>query len=149
MGSFVVYIKIVANYLNFSLFFSIRRSKMKLSESFKVLQLFLLSNCVICETDYCLTALCSGLKHIACQNSGDFDPTCPSDRKILDLSEEYRQLILDEHNQLRNKIASGQEIGFSTASMMSTMVSFSLLFKVIPIYAKFYHFRYGTMSWQN
>lgn len=79
------------------------------------------------DTNYCLTPLCSGLKHIACDNSGDFDPSCPSDRKFLDLYEEHRQLILDEHNKLRNKIASGQEIGFKTASMMSTMVSFKNL----------------------
>lgn len=78
------------------------------------------------ETNYCLTSLCSGLKHIACKNSGDFDPSCPSDRKFLDLYEEHKQLILDEHNKLRNKIASGQEIGFKTASMMSTMVNLKL-----------------------
>lgn len=118
---------------------------MKFLEVFNVLQLFLLSNFVACETDYCLTELCSGLKHIACQNSGDFDPSCPPDRKILELSEEDRQLILNEHNQLRNKIASGQEIGFSTASMMSTMVSFNLTFKIFPIYVKFLSFQ----IWNN
>ena len=95
---------------------------MKLSESLTYLQLLLLSSFVTCETNYCLTSLCSGLKHIACENSGDFSPSCPSDRKILDLFEEHKQLILDEHNKLRNKIASGQEIGFNKAAMMTTMV---------------------------
>jgi hypothetical protein len=96
---------------------------MKFSEGLLFLKLLLFDKFVASETNYCLTSLCSGLKHIACGNSGDFDSACPSDRKFLDLYEEHRQLILDEHNKLRNKIASGQEIGFSPASMMTTMVN--------------------------
>ncbi|XP_070492977.1 venom allergen-1-like [Chironomus tepperi] len=109
---------------------------MKLLNSLKFLQILLMSNFVASQTDYCSTSLCSGWKHIACENSGDFDPFCPPDRKILDLYDEHKQLIVDEHNKLRNKIASGQEIGFNSASMMSTMVWNDELAKLAELNAK-------------
>lgn len=68
--------------------------------------------------DYC--SLCS--KHIACNNTGNWNVSCPADAKLVVLSTSDIQLFLNEHNTLRNKIASGGQAGFLTASRMTTMV---------------------------
>lgn len=74
--------------------------------------------------NYCDSNLCpSGLKHIACGNSGSFDSKCPKDRKLIDFSESAIKLVLDHHNKYRNKIANGDQIGFFPATRMATMVS--------------------------
>lgn len=76
--------------------------------------------------DYCDPNLCSnGLKHIACNNSGNFAPTCPADKTLVNFSNYEIQQILDIHNTMRNKIASGGESskGFKPASKMSLMVT--------------------------
>lgn len=86
--------------------------------------LVLVANFVSCQTDYCSSSLCSDLEHIGCNHSGDFHPSCPNDKKIISFTDDDKQLILDEHNKLRNKLASGQQIGFKTASRMTTMVNF-------------------------
>lgn len=75
--------------------------------------------------DYCDLNLCSnGLKHIACNHSGSFAPTCPADKTMINFSNYEIQQILDIHNTMRNKIASGGESkgGFKPASKMSMMV---------------------------
>ena len=78
---------------------------------------------ISCATDYCNPDLCpAGEKHIACGNSGSWAASCPSDRKMLQLSDEQITDILDQHNQKRNMIANGEVSGYSTASRMATMV---------------------------
>ena len=78
---------------------------------------------IISATDYCKPDLCpAGLKHIACGNSGSWSPACPSDRKMLQLSDSNINEILDQHNNIRNMIANGQVDGYSSASRMATMV---------------------------
>lgn len=72
---------------------------------------------------YCENSLCPpGVKHIACRNSGNFDPSCPIDKKIVHLSAANIEAIVDSHNFYRNKIAMGDEDGFPSASRMATMV---------------------------
>lgn len=68
--------------------------------------------------DYC--SLCSN--HIACNNTGNWNASCPADAQLVVLSTNDIQLFLTEHNTLRNKIASGGQAGFLTASRMTTMV---------------------------
>ena len=74
-------------------------------------------------TDYCNPNLCSaGRTHIACGNSGDFSLSCPADRQLVNFTQNDIQVILNAHNTLRNKIASGAQPGFNQAARMATMV---------------------------
>jgi hypothetical protein len=79
---------------------------------------------VWCDTsDYCAPKLCkTGVDHIACESSWEFDVECPSDRMLVDLTESDINLILVEHNGFRNKIASGKQKGFKPATRMATMI---------------------------
>jgi hypothetical protein len=95
---------------------------MKCSKVFLVLQVVAAVTSAV-ETDYCSEAICKVGKHIACENSGEYGEACPSNAKIVELSETDIVVILNEHNSLRNKIASGNESRFSTAAKMTTMVS--------------------------
>lgn len=90
---------------------------------FKVFILALFVGSIQSATDYCSKDLCNGKKHIACGNSGQFSPSCPSDRKMVEIGDKEMQLILQTHNKLRNKIAKGEQSGFSPAKRMATMVS--------------------------
>ncbi|KAG5683322.1 hypothetical protein PVAND_012608 [Polypedilum vanderplanki] len=86
--------------------------------SFQLLSLFLL---VTSEVDYC-NIFCPIGKHIACGNNGDFGKSCTSDAKIVELTQENIETILNEHNRLRNRIASGVEVRFKTAARMTSMI---------------------------
>lgn len=96
-----------------------------------ILGLFVISflTCLVtAEFDYCDQRLCpqqrsKEQKHIACENSGEFSESCPTDRKLVNLTDSDKDLILRMHNIYRNKIASGSERGFSPAVRMATMVS--------------------------
>lgn len=70
-------------------------------------------------TNYCL--LCPN--HIACNNTGRFAPSCPSDAAIVKLAQSDINLIVTVHNQQRNKIAGGLVQGFKSATNMSLVVS--------------------------
>lgn len=75
-------------------------------------------------SDYCDPNLCpKGSKHIACKNYGNFVATCPADRKMVSLTVNDIKVIVAQHNKLRNRIASGAEVGFKSASRMATMVN--------------------------
>jgi hypothetical protein len=91
----------------------------------RVLSVVLISSLALVvagEVDYCSPEICSVGKHIACGHSGGFGDACPSNAKIEILSKSDINTILNDHNTLRNKIASGQEKGFSSAAKMSTLV---------------------------
>lgn len=94
-----------------------------------VLMVSVLFGLVSCDKDkFCDPSLCrSGNQHIACGHSGDFHEACPEDRHIVDLSKKEIELILDTHNNVRNKIANGDEPGFNPAERMATMVSHLLV----------------------
>lgn len=91
---------------------------------FKIFVLTLFIGSIQSATDYCSKELCGNKKHIACGNSGNFYATCPADRKMVEIGDKEVQQILKVHNKLRNKIANGDQEGFSPASRMATMVSF-------------------------
>ena len=61
--------------------------------------------------------------HITCGATGQFSPSCPSDRRSVKVTETVRKQILDLHNKHRQKIAGGNEPGFKTAARMTTMVT--------------------------
>lgn len=74
------------------------------------------------DQKYCKPNLCrSGVKHVACGHSGKFDINCPSDALILKLNTKEKNLFVNSHNSLRNKIAWGKHKGFPTASKMLTL----------------------------
>jgi hypothetical protein len=78
---------------------------------------------LVTANKYCDPKLCSNnQQHIACGNSGAFYPTCPANKELVEMSEANIQLILNNHNLYRNKIASGDETGFLPAARMATMV---------------------------
>ncbi|CRL03995.1 CLUMA_CG017113, isoform A [Clunio marinus] len=80
-----------------------------------------LITCNAFKSDYC--KMCpKGLRHVACGNLGRFSSSCPSDRKLVNLSPDNIKSILDNHNKWRNKIANGNEKGFKSAKRMATMM---------------------------
>ncbi|XP_039958570.1 antigen 5 like allergen Cul n 1 [Bactrocera tryoni] len=73
--------------------------------------------------DYCDPELCrntGGNKHIACNNNGNFHERCSPDARLVDLNF-YIPLILNEHNERRNKVAAGNVTGYASAKRMSVM----------------------------
>lgn len=92
---------------------------------FKLILLAFFIALVRSESKYCDPNYCSrGLKHIACESSGSFAPTCPKDRSLVNVTRTVIQKILDHHNKLRSRIANGDEVGFKPAARMATMVKF-------------------------
>ncbi|XP_070492878.1 antigen 5 like allergen Cul n 1-like [Chironomus tepperi] len=59
--------------------------------------------------------------HIGCEASGKLGPSCTSDAENIELTDEHKKIILEEHNKLRNKIAGGELEGFEPAKKMLTM----------------------------
>lgn len=72
----------------------------------------------VAAVDYC--ALCAD--HIACNNAGLWKAICPPDAVLADFSVAMKTAIVDKHNELRNKVASGGEPGFNTAAKMNKLV---------------------------
>lgn len=78
---------------------------------------------VVLGQNYCSSNLCPrGVSHIGCGHSGNFSSSCPADRSMVALSNNEIQQILDIHNTLRNKIGSGSENRFRSATKMSLLV---------------------------
>lgn len=91
------------------------------------------------EIDWCNMQNCVANTHIACNNNGVrtyFNIFCSKDNEgfllqswypqcvdqyEIPLSDSDKQLIVDEHNKNRNKIAFGQIPGFSTALRMGRL----------------------------
>lgn len=75
--------------------------------------------------DYCNQGLCgdSIFEHITCEATGTLLPSCPDDARATSLTHVNIKQILELHNELRNKIASGHQPGFLHANRMTTMVS--------------------------
>jgi hypothetical protein len=76
------------------------------------------------DTIYCEKDLCpSGYQpHIACGHSGEFSSTCPTDRRLINLTNENIKKFLNEHNNYRNIVASGKQTGLKSAASMKTLV---------------------------
>ncbi|KAM8709919.1 hypothetical protein ACLKA7_016684 [Drosophila subpalustris] len=72
-------------------------------------------------TNYCQPGLCPMLKkHIACRNNGELAKACPPNAQLLNLTQ-YQPLILNEHNLLRNLLASGKVENLPMPEKMATM----------------------------
>ncbi|KAG5886658.1 hypothetical protein JTB14_009476 [Gonioctena quinquepunctata] len=87
-----------------------------------ILSLFLLSSIFrscksSCEDHW---PSCGTIKNVACLRRGQ----CGSrgDCIVMDLDDEFRQLVLDEHNRLRNKVAQGQETRGGNGEAANMMV---------------------------
>lgn len=77
-------------------------------------------------TDYCDPKICTiepnpTFPHIGCNANTQLKSTCPSDAEYIELTDEHKKIILEEHNNLRNKIAGGKQKGFKPAKKMATM----------------------------
>lgn len=97
---------------------------------YRAVLVFVSAISVVSVVDYC--ALCS--THIACNNTGKFDPTCSADASVVHLGPNEIKQFLDEHNSLRNKIANGSQPGFLNATRMATVIGIDGI--LIAIYFK-------------
>nr|ABI20180.1 29 kDa salivary protein [Phlebotomus duboscqi] len=75
------------------------------------------------QTNYCDQKLCTSgygdvKPHIGCNNDGQLTKNCPSDAKIVELSEKQKNLFLKIHNRLRNRFAGGKVQPFKSAAKM-------------------------------
>ncbi|XP_061397350.1 antigen 5 like allergen Cul n 1-like [Musca vetustissima] len=74
------------------------------------------------QTDYCDTTFCpDGIKHVACEHSGNFSSTCPKNAAMVVIGDKLIQIILKAHNRKRHEIASGAVPNFKPACRMATM----------------------------
>ncbi|XP_055390108.1 antigen 5 like allergen Cul n 1-like [Condylostylus longicornis] len=87
------------------------------------------SNILDHKVFYCKPDLCkiwngtdyNYLKHIGCNNDGEFGSDCPTDATMVDMNQRRINLILDLHNIARNKIAMGEVPGFEPAENMPVL----------------------------
>lgn len=71
--------------------------------------------------DYCDPDLCDpGESHIGCNNSGGFVRACKK-AKVVEVTEEYKKIMLDEHNKYRSTVATGGVKWLPKAKQMATM----------------------------
>ncbi|XP_031639592.1 antigen 5 like allergen Cul n 1-like [Contarinia nasturtii] len=78
---------------------------------------------VTLSTDYCSDSICKkGEKHIACDNDGKFDKTCPSNVNIIEFTGDFKEFAINTQNKLRNRIALGEIVGYDKAARMATLV---------------------------
>jgi hypothetical protein len=101
--------------------------------------------------DYCAiqSQSCAGRHHIGCNNAGYWGTYCPPVRELVTLTQTQKNQIVNLHNSLRNKIASGQQSGFKPAARMATMVSFCRIIRYsILSYAQSIQ-RLGTRNWRD
>lgn len=86
----------------------------------KIVSFILVSSLAhVSAVNYC--DLCKG--HVACGNKGTFSDACPSDAKILKLTAANIENVVNNHNLLRNLLASGKVDGYQSASKMNMLVS--------------------------
>ncbi|XP_004444413.1 venom allergen 3 isoform X1 [Drosophila persimilis] len=85
-------------------------------------QLWSTSTPVAQAFDYCDPALCPGPeKHIACNNFGELADSCSPDAHVVRITPTRRNMILNELNEYRDRIARGDLLGFSPATRMATL----------------------------
>ncbi|EDV34125.1 uncharacterized protein Dana_GF21134 [Drosophila ananassae] len=72
--------------------------------------------------NYCVRGLCpKGTSHIACNNKGTFGSSCPANATIIPLAQKDKDFVIQAHNSLRSKWASGQGRIQRTACKMASM----------------------------
>ena len=68
------------------------------------------------KTDFFLILfLANGNPHVGCGKSGTYGKYCPPERELIKINDELKTYILDQHNQFRSRVASGQENGYEEA----------------------------------
>ncbi|CAD7091192.1 unnamed protein product [Hermetia illucens] len=72
------------------------------------------------RSDYCKPTLCQSGRHIGCGNKNQYALTCPKDAKIVN-RENYKNVFVNEHNRVRNIIATGNLVGYYPAMRMATV----------------------------
>ncbi|XP_037814055.1 antigen 5 like allergen Cul n 1-like [Lucilia sericata] len=92
---------------------------------FKIIFAVLLTLCIIefslSQTNYCKANLCKKGKHIACNNNGKFAGACAKNAKIIRITPKLQRKIVQKHNSLRNRVASGKVNGLKGAVRMATI----------------------------
>uniref|UniRef100_A0A182QSK8 SCP domain-containing protein n=1 Tax=Anopheles farauti TaxID=69004 RepID=A0A182QSK8_9DIPT len=80
---------------------------------------------VYCKPELCLRYNRHGeleaKKHVACGFNGSFAHECPPGRMILKIDSQLRHFILHQHNEVRARLARGDEANFAAASRMPTV----------------------------
>ncbi|XP_064552312.1 antigen 5 like allergen Cul n 1 [Drosophila montana] len=77
--------------------------------------------CQDAVTNYCQPGLCPSLKrHIGCKNKGELARLCSANVQILNLTQ-HQPIILNQHNQHRNLLASGKLENLKVPEKMATM----------------------------
>lgn len=51
--------------------------------------------------------------------------------KVIEISDELKEMLLDAHNKRRNTVAGGQLTGFESAERMPVVVSYSIFIERI------------------
>lgn len=88
-----------------------------------LIQLVLLAVVSHAQEDYCDSSLCDpGVQNIGCGAKNELSSDCNEGKKI-DLTDEFKKVILEEHNNYRNQVAKGELSWLPSASNMVTMVS--------------------------
>ncbi|EDW93996.1 antigen 5 like allergen Cul n 1 [Drosophila yakuba] len=78
-------------------------------------------NATAAPTDYCQSGLCPSLKkHIACKNKGELGKQCDAGAHLVNLTG-LQDLILAEHNALRNVLAAGKIATLPQPDRMATL----------------------------
>ncbi|XP_017091526.2 antigen 5 like allergen Cul n 1 [Drosophila bipectinata] len=72
--------------------------------------------------NYCARGLCpKGITHIGCNNNEAFGSSCPTNATLIPLTQKDKDSMVQIHNTLRNKWASGQGKIQRKACKMGTM----------------------------
>ncbi|EDW65953.1 venom allergen-1 [Drosophila virilis] len=88
-----------------------------------VLAIFSALPLVLGQTNYCAESLCGTATHIACNNNGAWDASCPTSPApfVIDMNLDLRQLVVRLHNVRRNNLALGKVANYGPARRMATM----------------------------
>ncbi|XP_017474136.1 PREDICTED: venom allergen 5-like [Rhagoletis zephyria] len=86
---------------------------------FAVLALLTASFAIVFAANYCDESLCGSIKHIACNNAGNFASSCKG-AALFTLNQANKNLIINAHNTKRNLVAGGNT-ALKPACRMATM----------------------------
>lgn len=84
---------------------------------------------MFCNPPYS-TKICPNNNHISCLSYWQSNVKWYNDMQVVDISQ-YQDLIISKHNQLRDKIASGNLANFPQAANLQVVVSIILIYQFI------------------
>lgn len=95
---------------------------LKLVKSWIWLSMLLASLKSAYTVDYCDSSICPpGASNIGCGNNGKLAKACPSNAKVIEMTDELKKLIVDTHNKYRNEVANGKVGHLPKAAAMPTL----------------------------